>query len=850
MDYRTFEHDASHNLLGKWRRDKANFSHSRGFFLRDHIKEVMWALDFMFNDPFLEYPSFGHALHDLMRLPCTIEEFQRWCYLSALAHDMGKAGGEFQWMLWRMEDAYREYRRDNPKANARDIQTYMAGQIRYQQAYRHEFLSAILLYAHPKIRDWFKQVAGSPEGFDYILSAVFGHHIKVDVQKALRSRRFDDADWKTTGCRPGTGLKHVFLHELGSDLSRLLKDRPFPALPVLQDWESTQPEIATADKLEKLFEDICRDSEDDNPISAAIKWVVILADTYGSIDEWVYTKDDLDKMTPERRARAMRPIRDRIQEGFLDIGEIPDVDYMGRILKRLQDNPNLSPEERLETNLRPQQKRCRTLMHLLCTFATGGGKTVASLACASRMPHRRMIFCGNTTDATTRLFFDYREKDQDALRHCRAEMDLDLHATHEDNAEEDKQEEEEALRGLDIFKGFQASITYSTVDQVLGIMAFYRSSVMWLPYLMSAQIVFDEVHGYDPVMRGWYTQFMKWFPGFRTIHLTATLPEAQREEIETALKSRNPDAKLEVVRDDPIPLTGQEIASCKAPRYRIHVLPGTGAGVAEVYFQAGTLWFTNLVRRCQDVGQRFTNALVYHSRFRGKDRNGIRDALCAAFHNVEREKFMPTLRAVATQAGQESINISAFSLITEVCPPAAFVQRLGRVNRETIPGSPADIYVYMPDMSGPARGLPYDGHGNFMESYQRWMAWIAQFDGRVISQDDLEQAFQAFYEDKSNFPPPIQTESNMKMTFRRNVRQMIVTIPCILRKDLAEIQAEWDRDPRKGHKAGRQMMELLSVPAILSPADRRDLHARNALFEKRYIIDTPYDLRLGLLKGP
>jgi hypothetical protein len=889
-----------HGLLAKWRLDSPDEGYvpARGFLFNGHMMEVMDACNFLFNakngkpgtgtqrrrfrDAFGgTYKSMGHALHDIMDLEGVhgvgIETFYRWCFLAALAHDLGKAGGEFQKMLWMKEMTFQntvarhrgvhftEFTTSNIKElgedEAREVWKLHRKQPRHIQAYRHEFLSALLLYFNEDIRAWFRREAGSDEGFAYILSGAFGHHLKANTDKAFKPSNHDVWD----GYKPPT----IFLEKMSDRLRSLLRGNalgfkcaPFPEL---EDWKN-HPRLRDFDAVKRSYTEIGLDplfhQVVDNRLSAAIKWMVILPDTLGSISQKKNKKGEWE------RGKATRH---RIYRALEDVFAPRKVDYYGRVAAHLLDLQSeedwatfrtLNEDEvceLTEDSLLDLQQECKGVDgNLLVCASTGTGKTVACFVWSGGRPWLRLIVTTPTTDTSTCLFFDYADQKCDSLRHSRSDMDrpdfkISLRSTPEDNDQEDEEEALDASILTETFARFESDVTFTTADQVLGIMAFYRKSVLWLPYLLSSQIVFDEFPAYDSTMWGWYMRFLEWFPGLRTAHMSATVPDYLREQVESRIFTTEVG---KAIRDP----RGQGQPSC-IPRYQVRVVTESEA---RSHFDLGTLWITNTVVRCQRIGLDFLDALVYHSHFQYIDRNGrrkgvmkdeegeplpaikgIRDRLVKAF---QRESKNP-VRAVATQVAELSLDISALQLITECCPPVAFIQRCGRTNRVLYPESTAEVLVYMPDKM--SNGLPYSrlGDGRWEAVYESWMDFYRSLEGdypRGISQAELEKRLQHFYNDPENQDRLRAAYTQVYRTFRRNLREGSVTTPVLLKSVKDAFEA------KHGRKMSRNEVRWFAVPALLNKTQRMGLKLKKNIHEHHYILDDSdptilYDSRLGLL---
>lgn len=790
-------------LLAKWR-SSTDYSWARGHTFNGHLEEVLWAYTQFSTLPFcrgkVEYPSFLHALYDMMDLGRWVEygQFETWCFFATLTHDLGKAGGEFQRMMWNLEA---EFQRLGGEAAAKQDANALWDKLqhapRYKQGYRHEFMSAYLLTATSKIPNWIRSHVPDDTGFAYIIAGAFGHHRKSGIENAIRRDVMNN---------PSYVPSPVYLEMLSRDLRVLLpkKREGLAEFPILRDIPAqVMTYSGLKDKYEKM-EDSPMFSQGatliaDDPISIAIKWVVILADTYGSMS-----------MDP---CESVRSCRARLKAGLQSVfSRMDTVAYQQRIRARLNG-----------AEMTHFQKKCATTGNLLATASTGGGKTIAGLNFASKRPDLPLIFTSPTTDMGTRLYMDYGDAAQDDIRHSRAWLDRPYDPTPEDNITELSLAIDDAADMVDSLKGINSEIVFTTPDQVLGCMAFSHKSVLWLPHILRSQIVFDEPHSYDPEMTKWYLRFLDWFPKMRSAHLSATMPESLQAEIRKRTTSHGKDPKS-------IADSRRWGSPRRRPRYRVHILPNYAEAAAK--YDAGSIWITNTVARCQEIGTAFPDALVYHSRFKFQDRRGIRDRAVQMFPNTkEADVTQPKGRLVCTQIAEMSFDVSGWSLISEMAPPASLIQRLGRICRYAMNTRVADIFLYQHEGES---GLPYSMGQGWEAEYQKWMRWCSQFEGRDISQDDLEDAFQKFYADevqKYREPKP-----GLLITESRNIRSASPTVECLLQSDV-------DAHPNMN----AYMAAMLTVPALLNGEERRNLYLTKQ--HRKFVIPYGYDSRLGLLKN-
>src|ERR1044071_5263547 len=190
-------------------------------------------------------------------------------------------------------------------------------------------------------------------------------------------------------------------------------------------------------------------------------------------------------------------------------------------------------------------------------------------------------------------------------------------------------ETEERLFAL----GFWSKRYFSaTVDQFLGFMEHSYTGLCLLPALADSALIIDEVHSFDRHMFDNLISFLKTFD-VPVLCMTATLPPSRRAELI--------DAGLRVY---PTPAERLELADLEEkenhPRYRIETTDDENSALliaAEEYKKGKrVLWVVNTVKRCQRLARaprrrHSIKPLVYHSRFRLRDRKDRHAETVAAF---------------------------------------------------------------------------------------------------------------------------------------------------------------------------------------------------------------------------
>jgi len=631
-----------------------------------------------------------------------------------------------------------------------------------------------------------------------VAAAVFGHHIKTSDDKQCRG-----------GCDLTENIK-VFINKLSRDLAPVCAAAGFGTFPECADF------VVTNAKLSRAVEDMALDPDKlgaiETPVSFAIKAVTILADTLGSL-------------TPSVES-LLPTCEDEIKEyikGIFVQGRSYNYPWRARLKKGQSYHSFQIDAKKLWGG------------DAILSVSCGRGKTNAGYFWADRS--KKLIFTESTTGTTTQMYREHRDRfSKDKSSRSKVDHLLEkqkdkrmaelssrmesLHVqTYDDSGEDAVIEQIEIGRMLRSFADFKAHVTYSTVDQLLGIRAFYRNSILWLLYLVDAQVVLDEFHSYDRRMWGWLLAFLDWFPGVRIFAMSATVSDKQQE----LLKKQRPTITVIKERGDKLP--------CHWPRYRLTLLKDKEE--AKPYFKQGGLWIVNTVSAAQELARlpefKGQETLLYHSKYRYVDRDTI-------FRRLMREFGKGHIRAIATQVAQISLNLSAQPLISEVCPIADFIQRLGRLVRYLKLGDPiGQAYFYMPET-----GYPYDPSGG-LESFKVYLDWLLGLSGRELSQYDLDAEFKKL-QDKLE-PAGCVEKLPMYKTERISVRTGQTATLGLLR---ADVEAHNLRDDVR-----RELLQMYDIPFYMSPKDAQVIRAQSGMVHYRFVLDEPYfryDSRIGLQK--
>lgn len=767
-------------LLAKWRtkdwRNKTYFE-PRGYRFEDHIAACVRMAVFMLADA----APFGTRMYKASALAdqgIDYTRFERLCILAVAVHDLGKANSEFQRMIWDLEDYYQSQGRAQPDDE------------RYTQRIRHEHITMYIL-TRPDwpYWDWLvKQVGGNVEDAWVVACAAFGHHRKTD------------RDIQPEGTAP----LYIYLERLRS-INPILKSVGFDPLPDHQNLklntkDEEAPQIRIHNAMEAVQEAHAKEQEAFNRdpkravLSTSVKLVTILCDVLGSMTS--DTAAGLPQFENKLKAAINRIYRPRT------------INFHAAIKQVVRDNPNAFQKRAVEFD-----------GDVLLIAGTGSGKTSFAYFAAQNHQFDPIIFTVPFTAAASDLYLARQHwcaangiPMNDAVRHSHTALDEEaLNAVMTSNGDPEDQEATADEDSIDKTLGRFTDITDATVDQVLGALTFNRKAILWLLHIVQSQIVFDEHHSYDRKLTEYFLRFLEFFPGIRVILLSATVTKQQMARI-VAVRPR-----IRILQDTPN----------TAPRYYFHILASKAEAYGEI--KDGGLVICNTIASAQEWGTRVPQAEVLHSRKRRKERRDHERQLIPAFRKAPLD-----FQVISTQIAEMSLDISAVMGIIEICPPAQVIQRCGRINRMYHDDhGVAHVYFYMP-----ASKFPYVWEGATQAAvdcpdYQAWLAWIKALSGRVLSQQDLSDAFDALIDKTTQLDLPADT---LYHTTRKSLRLLHPTHLAFLKSDVT-------KHPEILTRGGWKEAQHLEIPVMASKGRLKGLKVEN----RHYIVNWDYTPRLGLI---
>ncbi|MDQ3919729.1 MAG: CRISPR-associated helicase Cas3' [Acidobacteriota bacterium] len=633
------------------------------------------------------------------------EPLRRAVMIGAYLHDFGKANDHFQKMLRHKG---------------------------FKQSVRHEVLSGILCTWQEELRRWLCPDAEAETTFRAAVCATVGHHLQTnagmsrDVERLTAFIDHDDFKGllKLGARRLNLGEPPRFNAPL---VFALDEERPVAGLPMLPElvgelWREGARWFKEADEETRRW-------------LASVKALVVAADVAGSaLPNRYKEKDD-------------RPVKDWIVDSLSRVASAEELKKV--VSERLSGGEQNEARNEFQRLVKESDSPV-TLVSAGC----GAGKTAAAyLWAAEQAVGRKLFFCYPTTGTATEGFSGYvtESRTEGAVIHSRAEADIEeILTTPEDSADKGANGWRPSLSDvrLESLQAWSPPLIVCTVDSVLGLMQNNRRGLFSFPALMRGAFVFDEIHAYDPRLFGSLLHFLKTFKGARVLLMTASLPPPMRKALEGVCKLPEP------IRG---PLTREE-----APRYRLRHVTQDAGGVAweearKVLADGGkVLWVVNTVDRAVALYREARKNMfmcplhLYHSRFRYFERKVKHKAVTEAF---DPRMDKGAALAVTTQVAEMSLDLSADLLISDVAPPAALIQRLGRLNRhEDVPGETAlALILDLAELSLKDKATPYldrrkEPSAEFMLAY-RWLGLDSlPKDPGPVSQAQLADTLAALYD--------------------------------------------------------------------------------------------------------
>jgi CRISPR-associated endonuclease/helicase Cas3 len=249
-----------------------------------------------------------------------------------------------------------------------------------------------------------------------------------------------------------------------------------------------------------------------------------------------------------------------------------------------------------------------------------------------------------------------------------------------------------------------------TIDNILIAGAQVRHIALHHLGFAQKVVILDEVHACDIYMSQFLERALRWLGASQVpvVLLSATLPTSIRRRLIAAYTGQDREVadhypQITVANANATAIYTPPATATKTVAIEILDEPGLGgpssadADVAvgllldDRLADGGTaLIIRNTVRRAQNLyahlREKFpnTSVLLLHSRFTAADRAGHTDDLLAKLGDTSKGAVRPPrLIVVATQVAEQSLDIDADLLITDLAPVDLVLQRAGRLHRHT-----------------------------------------------------------------------------------------------------------------------------------------------------------------------
>ncbi len=335
----------------------------------------------------------------------------------------------------------------------------------------------------------------------------------------------------------------------------------------------------------------------------------------------------------------------------------------------------------------------------------GRGKTLAALLYAMNQKRSRIVFCLPTQITSNAMVKELSRLMDDPVGFYHGlrkniKFDEEIMEMVENWLSTSKQSIQDDYRS-DMF--YSTPVVVSTVDHLIySIIRAYPQADVALGNLMSAVVIYDEIHTYEP-----YT-LRQILGGMRILHsynvpqilMSATLPNEIskfcQQEFDAILVEDQIGLNYSPVivekRDRDIVQYLDEICSIASQAKKVLIVANTIARSKSIY------------DRLIELTQNKFPVHLYNSFFTPTDRSiGEKSKEAILLELFVKEKSGPAI-LVATQAVEMSLNISADVLFTDWCPIDALVQRAGRVNRGAEIANTENRVVICPAEND---GIPY-----------------------------------------------------------------------------------------------------------------------------------------------
>ncbi len=361
------------------------------------------------------------------------------------------------------------------------------------------------------------------------------------------------------------------------------------------------------------------------------------------------------------------------------------------------------------------------------------------------------------------------------------------------------------------------SFVICTIDQLL--MAALKQKHTMLRHLgMSCKaVIIDECHAYDAFMSQYLDMAVRWLGayGVPVIIMSATLPRHRRMELVAAyLQKNNTNDIEEFCRSGDYPLLTYTDGSgihelpvapdteSRAVKLKYVERESVLALVSERLSEGGcAAVVVNTVKRAQELydaiqlGMKDTEVMLFHGSFTATDRAVIEKRLMSKLSKKgERpHRFV----VVGTQVIEQSLDIDADLMLTELCPIDLLLQRIGRLQRHKRARPQklrtAECYVITDGDEAPSSASKsiYDEY--ILDRTAEVLGGLSDI-GHITLPDDISRLVQEVYEHCDEENPLYQKYTSAKHKQENNGKVFRISAPIMSRFAQAAIHSWLDND--------------------------------------------------------
>lgn len=388
-------------------------------------------------------------------------------------------------------------------------------------------------------------------------------------------------------------------------------------------------------------------------------------------------------------------------------------------------------------------------------------------------------------------------------------------------------------------RGILAPFAVGTVDQALMAAMNVKHGFVRAYGLAGKVVILDEVHTYDAYTG---TILDKLVELLRELHctviiLSATLTKDRRRSFLGGKMPQNSAYPLiSAFPQNDNQIVELSVGNTRHSTVNIKYELERDKALEETLFRAEdgqqVLWIENTVDEAQTTYSilaaraeelRIECGLL-HSRFIHFDRQTLEEHWVSRFGKDD-----PTLRAltgrilVGTQVLEQSLDIDADFLVTQICPTDMLLQRIGRLWRHDSTARPTgascEVWVLTPEYDA-ALKHPEDAFGNTAYVYSPYVllrtmaAWVGI--DELILPDDIRRLIESTYQD--------QNEANEMQRYKKELERCIGTLQTLALQSVATGVRTSSDDHPKTRYGEQDRIEVLLLRS--SRADRE----RNGFF--------------------